>query len=204
VPRAALLVVDVQNDFCPGGALPVPEGDRVVPVLNRYIERFRAAGAPVLASRDWHPPETRHFVSGGGPWPPHCVRGTRGAAFHPDLALPEGAVIVTKGTDPADDGYSAFEGTDPDGRPLGGVLDARGVDRLYIGGLATDYCVRATALDGLRAGLDVVLLLDAVRGIDAEPGDVARAIDGLVRAGARTGTLETVAAELGGEGPDGA
>jgi nicotinamidase/pyrazinamidase len=197
--RDALLVVDVQNDFCPGGALPVPDGDRVVPVLNAYIERFTAAGYPVFASRDWHPPQTKHFREWGGPWPPHCVQETEGAAFHRALRLPADAVVVTKGTDPEDDGYSAFEGKDEAGTRLGEVLRERGVTRLFVGGLATDYCVGASARDALRAGFEVVLLLDAMRGIDVEPGDVARALDGLLRAGARTATLETVS----GGGPAG-
>lgn len=192
----ALLLVDVQNDFCPGGALPVPEGDRVVPVLNEYVERFERAGDPVFASRDWHPKITSHFKEQGGPWPPHCVAETRGAAFHPQLKLPADASVITKGTDPTDDGYSAFEAADQDGRGLRDVLRSSGVSRLYVGGLATEYCVRASVLDGLRQGLDVVVLLDAVRGIDVQPGDVARALDEMIRAGARTATLQTIDQEL--------
>lgn len=188
----ALLVVDVQNDFCPGGALPVPDGDAVVPILNRYLERFRRAGLPVYASRDWHPTETRHFRESGGPWPPHCVQNTPGAGFHPDLDLPPDVIVATKGTDPGDHGYSAFEATDPQGQPLPDSLRAHGVSQLFVGGLATDYCVRATVLDGLRNGLDVVLLLDAIKGIDVTPGDVARSLDEMIRGGARTATLETV------------
>lgn len=196
--QSALLVVDVQNDFCPGGALAVPDGDAVVPVLNDYIARFSSRGLPVLASRDWHPPETSHFKPGGGPWPPHCVQDTPGAAFHPDLALPASAAVVTKGTSPTDDGYSAFEATDEEGRPVGDRLRDSGVRTLYVGGLATEYCVRASVLDALRQGLDAVLLLDAVRGIDVKQGDVARAIDEMIRAGARTATLATIDQELGG------
>lgn len=192
----ALLVVDVQNDFCPGGALAVPEGDRVVPVLNRYVARFTEAGLPVFASRDWHPAETRHFEAGGGPWPPHCVAGTPGAAFHPALALPPDATIVSKGTDPTDDGYSAFEAESEAGVPLPEALRREGVRRLFVGGLATDYCVRASVLDAAEAGLRPVLLLDAIRGIDVEPGDQARALDAMIRAGARTATLETIDDEL--------
>ncbi len=193
---AALLIVDVQNDFCPGGALAVPEGDRVVEVLNRYIERFAGRGLDIFASRDWHPAETRHFEAGGGPWPPHCVAGTPGAAFHPRLELPESATVVSKGTAPEDDGYSAFEGVTPAGRGLAESLDELGVRRLFVGGLATDYCVRATVLDAARRGLRPVLLLDAIRGIDVEPGDQARALDEMLRAGAATATLETVDATL--------
>ena len=194
--KDALLLVDVQNDFCPGGALPVPDGDRVVPVLSQYAEHFSRRGAPVFASRDWHPPVTRHFQAAGGPWPPHCIAKSAGAAFHSELKLPETATVVTKGTDPEDDGYSAFEATDPAGRLLGDVVRSAGVVRLYVGGLATEYCVRASVLDGLKAGLDVVVLLDAVRGIDVQEGDVARALDEMLRAGARTATLATIDQEF--------
>ena len=192
----ALLIVDVQNDFCPGGALAVPEGDRVVPVMNEYIRQFRERGLPVYASRDWHPRETRHFEAGGGPWPPHCVAGTEGAAFHPELSLPRDAVVVSKGTDPTDDGYSAFEAETPDGRSLEEELRARGVRRLFIGGLATDYCVRATVLDAARHGFRPVLLEDAVRGIGVEPGDVERSLAEMTGAGATTARLENVAEAL--------
>lgn len=179
---AALLIVDVQNDFCPGGALAVPDGDRVIPVLNRAIERFSDAGRPVFASRDWHPPDTKHFKDRGGPWPPHCVAGTGGAAFHPDLRLPPGATIVSKGQDRNDDGYSAFEATTEDGRTLADHLRARGVTDLYVGGLTTDYCVRATALDARAAGFRVTVLADGVAGIDED--DSHRALDEIQAAGA--------------------
>jgi nicotinamidase/pyrazinamidase len=192
----ALLLVDVQNDFCPGGALPVPEGDRVVPVLNEYVDRFERVGDPVFASRDWHPKVSRHFKEQGGPWPPHCVANTQGAAFHPQLKLPSDVALITKGTDPTDDGYSAFEAADQQGRGLKDVLKSSGVSTLYVGGLATEYCVRASVLDGLKQGLDVVVLLDAVRGIDVKQGDVARALDEMIRAGARTATLATIDQEL--------
>lgn len=187
--RDGLLVVDVQNDFCEGGALPVPDGDAVVPVLNRYIRRFVDAGRPVYASRDWHPPETKHFTAQGGPWPPHCVRGTDGARFHPDLELPADAVVISAGTGPRDDGYSAFEGDDPNGLAFEASLRERGVHRLFVGGLATDYCVRASVLDARARGLEVVLLTDAVRGIDVNPGDVDRALAEMRAAGARPATL---------------
>src|SRR5688572_18788952 len=185
----ALLIVDVQNDFCPGGSLAVGQGDAVVPVLNAYMERL---GLPVYASRDWHPVRTSHFREFGGIWPPHCVQNTRGAAFHPDLKLPADATIVTKGTTATDDGYSAFEGVDERGRPLAGVLRSRGIRRLYLGGLTTDYCVRTSALDALGEGFEVVLLVDAIRGINLTPGDVDRAIEQVRNAGAATATLETV------------
>lgn len=174
----------------------MPDGDQVVPVLNEYVQKFTRAGRPVFASRDWHPPQTSHFKDRGGPWPPHCVQATEGAAFHPGLNLPATAAVVTKGTDPTDDGYSAFEAAAEDHRPLGRMLDEAGIEKLYVGGLATEYCVRASVLDGLKQGLDVVVLLDAVRGIDVKPGDVARALDEMIRAGARTATLATIEQEV--------
>jgi len=196
MPEKALLIVDVQNDFCPGGALAVPDGDRVVPVLNDYAQRFANDGHRVFASRDWHPQVTRHFKEQGGPWPSHCVAGSHGAAFHPQLKLPPDASVLTKGTDPEDDGYSAFEAADAKGQNLSDVLKKDDVASLYVGGLATEYCVRASVMDGLKNGLDVVVLLDAVRGIDVNDGDVARALDEMIRAGARTATLATIDQEL--------
>jgi nicotinamidase/pyrazinamidase len=179
---AALLLVDVQNDFCPGGALPVPEGDRVIPVLNRVAQQFAAAGRPVYASRDWHPADTKHFRAFGGPWPPHCIAESRGAAFHPDLRLPTNTVVISKGQDRNDDGYSAFEGSTKDGRTLAEDLRAHGVSTLYVGGLATDYCVRASVLDARKAGIPVVVLTDGIAGIG--PDDVKRALEEMRQAGA--------------------
>jgi len=183
--RDALIVVDVQNDFCPGGALGVPDGHRIVPVLNRYAERFAALGAPVFASRDWHPAETTHFRAFGGVWPHHCVEDTPGAAFHPELRLPEGAQVVSKGMDPREDAYSCFQAETSDGVPFAAVLGEHGVSRLFIGGLATDYCVKATVVDGTRAGFEVIVLEDAVAAVDLAPGDGVRALDEMRAAGAR-------------------
>lgn len=184
-PDSALLLVDVQNDFCPGGALPVAEGDHVVPVLNAWTRAFIAAGRPVFASRDWHPANSVHFVTGGGPWPPHCIQGTPGADFHPGLELPPEVAVLSKGMNPAESGgYSAFEATDAEGRTLAERLRQAGVRRLYVGGLATDYCVRASVLDALRAGLTVTVIGDGVRGVDVTPGDSARALDEMKAAGA--------------------
>jgi len=178
-PGDALLIVDVQNDFLPGGSLAVPEGDRVVPVLNRYIRDFTAAGLPVYATRDWHPEGHCSFAAQGGPWPPHCRAGTRGAAFAPGLKLPEGAVVISKADTVEKDAYSGFQGTD-----LAERLQAAGVRRLFVGGLATDYCVLNTVRDALAAGFGVVLLEDAIRAVDVKPGDGARAEAEMVRAGA--------------------
>jgi nicotinamidase/pyrazinamidase len=188
----ALVVVDVQNDFCPGGALAVPDGDHVVPVLNRYAERFAAQGAAVFASRDWHPPRTKHFAAYGGIWPPHCVQGTTGAALHPALVLPALTQVVSKGMDPEEDAYSCFQARAEQGADFASLLAAREIQRLFVGGLATDYCVKATALDALRAGLVVVVLHDAVRAVEVKPGDGARALAELAAAGAASARLDEV------------
>ncbi|MBI5491321.1 MAG: nicotinamidase [Deltaproteobacteria bacterium] len=190
--KSALIVVDVQNDFCEGGALPVKGGRGTVPVLNRYIDLFKAAGLPVYFTRDWHPQRTVHFKEYGGSWPPHCVQGTKGAEFHPELKVPPDAAVITKGEDPEKDSYSGFDGKDPDGRELARVLRDEGVDHIYVGGLATDYCVRQTALDGLKAGLRVTVLLDAIKGVDVKEGDSGQAIDEMIEKGAGTTTVDEV------------
>ena len=180
----ALLIVDVQNDFCPGGALAVTDGDQVVPVLNRLAARAGALGLPVYASRDWHPADSTHFADNGGPWPAHCVVGSPGARLHPDLALPSGAMIVTKGTGRNEHGYSAFEGRVAGRGTLLDDLRARGVDHLIVGGLATDFCVRASVLDALRQGLAVTVVEDGVRAVDLDEGAGTRALEEMREAGA--------------------
>jgi nicotinamidase/pyrazinamidase len=182
---AALLVVDVQKDFCAGGTLAVPGGDRVVPVLNRRVGAFDRRGALVLASRDWHPAETAHFRDGGGTWPPHCVAASDGAAFHDDLELPDGTVVVSKGIGPTEDGYSAFEGRTGAGLALLDALHQRQITRLYVGGLATDYCVKHSVLDALGHGFEVTVLIDAIAAVDLRPGDGAAALEAMAAAGAR-------------------
>lgn len=189
--KDALVIIDVQNDFCPDGALPVARGDEVVPVVNRYIERFRRAALPIFATRDWHPQKTSHFKLYGGLWPTHCVQGTRGAEFHPDLNLPDDAVILSAGMESDEDGYSGFQGRTAEGVKLADLLRRHGIERIFVGGLATDYCVKHTVLDGLKEGFKVVLLEDSVRGVDLEPGDSEKAIAEMVGAGAEKRT-ETV------------
>ncbi len=181
--KPALLVVDVQNDFCPGGSLAVPDGDRIIPPVNRTIELFVRRGLPVLATRDWHPAVTRHFKEYGGAWPPHCVQGTKGARFHPKLELPKEALVLSKGMDPEQDSYSGFQALSPEGRDLESVIRDRGIDEIFLCGLATDYCVRATALDATRRGIRVRVLEDAIRGVDVKPGDSAAAIQEMRAAG---------------------
>jgi nicotinamidase/pyrazinamidase len=189
---AALLIIDLQNDFCPGGALPVPAGDRVVAPLNRAAELFAAAKLPVLASRDWHPAITGHFLAYGGNWPSHCVQGSSGAAFHPQLQLPPDCLLISKGFDAGTDGYSAFDGRLDDGRSLAQLLATLEVTHLYVGGLATDYCVKETVLAALHNGLKVTVLEDAIAGVELHPGDSLRAIEAMQAAGARFSPLSAV------------
>ncbi len=179
----ALIVVDVQRDFCPGGALPVPEGDRVVPVINRLL------GLPWVrvATRDWHPPDHCSFRPHGGTWPPHCVAGTPGAELHPELRRDLVQQLVSMGTDRGVEAYSGFQGTG-----LARLLRQAGIQRVFVCGLATDYCVRATALDARREGFEVVVLTDAVRGVEVQPGDCARALAEMHAAGVRQGTSDEV------------
>lgn len=188
--KKALIVVDVQNDFCPGGTLPVKEGDKTVPALNMYMDFFSSAGLPVYATRDWHPSVTRHFAEYGGVWPAHCVQGTKGAEFHPALKLPEETVIITKGERPEEDSYSGFDGRGPSGKGLKDSLKDASVDHIYIGGLATDYCVKQTVIDGLKEGFDVTVLTDAVKGVDVKAGDSERALDEMKALGADTVTID--------------
>ena len=183
----ALLIVDVQNDFCPGGALGVKDGDRVVPVLNRYIEKFARAGMPIFLSRDWHPLRTSHFNTAGGIWPPHCVQGSDGAEFHPDLKISNDAVVLSKGMAADEDSYSAFAAVDSRGVALKDLLRQSGIQRIYVGGLATDYCVKETVLEGLMHGFQVVLLRDAICGVNLRPEDSAQAIEAMVKAGVTVG-----------------
>lgn len=175
----ALVVVDVQNDFLPGGSLAVSGSDAVLAPLNAWIARFVDGGLPVFATRDWHPAEHCSFLAQGGPWPPHCVAGTPGARFAAALALPPGASMVSKATTRDRDAYSGFAGT-----TLHAELEALGIRRLWVGGLATDYCVLTTVVDALRLGYRVVLLVDCIRAVDATPGDGERAIAAMVAAGA--------------------
>ena len=184
----ALLVVDVQNDFLPGGSLAVPDGDAVVPVLNRYMALFAEKQLPVFASRDWHPADHCSFHAQGGPWPPHCVAGSNGAAFAPNLELPPDAVVISKADTQERDSYSAFGDTG-----LVARLAAARIKRLFVGGLATDYCVLNTVLDALELGYAVVLLTDAVRAVDVAPGDGAKALAQMQGRGARVATSRELA-----------
>lgn len=183
-PNSALVIVDVQNDFCPGGSLAVAGGDEVVPVLNQYAEAFATAGRLVVAGRDYHPAVTTHFSRYGGDWPAHCVQETAGADYHPDLKLPAGTIHVQKGMGNDEDAYSELQARDDAGTLLPDLLREHGIRKLYVGGLATDYCVKATVLDGLKAGFEVVLLADACRGVNIKPLDAKRAVQEMEAAGA--------------------
>lgn len=174
-------------DFYPGGALPVPHSDVVIPILNRYVAIFEQAKAPIYVTRDWHPPTHISFQPQGGPWPPHCVQETEGAKFHPDLRLPRNAKIISKATTPNDETYSGFQGT-----VLEEELRKYSVRTVFVGGLATDYCVKDTVLDALKAGFDAVLLIDAVRGVDVHPGDSEGAIREMVIQGASVTALANI------------
>jgi len=194
-PHAALLVTDMQVDFCPGGSLAVAQGDAIIPVINHYIELFQQKGLPVYATRDWHPAETSHFSQFGGKWPPHCVQGTPGAEFHPALQLPEDVIIVSKGTDPHRDDYSPFQVIVADGHTFADHLKAAGTTHLYFCGIATDFCIKWAALDALRAGFEVTVLRDAVKGIDLIAGDSERALEEIRQAGGELVDLDTIEKE---------
>lgn len=177
--KQALLVVDVQNDFCAGGTLAVPHGEEVIPPLNKLIDEFLERGDPVYMSRDWHPPLTKHFVAYGGTWPEHCVQNTKGAEFHPDLRNDSRIKVISKGVGDAD-GYSAFEETD-----LAAELRKEEVEELVVGGLATDYCVRNTVLDAVKHGFKVKAVENAMRPVELQPGDGEKAIEEMRAAGAQ-------------------
>ena len=190
-PGDALLVVDVQNDFLPGGALGIAGGDSVLAPLNRLLRAWRALGLPVYLTRDWHPAGHCSFAERGGPWPVHCVAGTAGAEFSPRLERVPGDVVISKATRPDRDAYSALDGTG-----LADEIRRTGVRRIFVGGLATDYCVRATGLDARTAGLEVVVLRDAVCAVNVNPGDGAAAMSELAAAGADLLTTGEVLASM--------
>jgi nicotinamidase/pyrazinamidase len=181
----SLLIVDYQKDFCVGGALPVEGGDAIAATLNDYVELFRSAGAPIYATRDWHPPKHVSFKDQGGMWPSHCVQDAEGAEFHDALSLPEGVRVISKGTDPLREAYSGFDGTE-----LDDDMKKEGVRRVFVGGLATEYCVKSTVLDALRIGFETVLLTDAIRAVNLEPDDGERAIQEMIGRGAEEASLK--------------
>ena len=177
--KKALIVVDVQYDFCPGGSLAVAHGDEVVAPLNKLAKEFLDRGEPVFKTRDWHPAKTKHFADYGGIWPVHCVQNTPGAEFHADLSDDPRITIISKGIDESADGYSGFDGTG-----LALILRAEEVEEVWVGGLATDYCVKQTVLDALRQGCEVKALADAMRAVNVSPNDGEKAIEEMRHAGA--------------------
>jgi nicotinamidase/pyrazinamidase len=183
--KKALLIVDIQNDFCPGGALGIPEGDKIIPNINKYLKVFAKKKLPILATRDWHPVRTRHFKDFGGIWPAHCIQNTRGAAFHPALKLPAQVIMLYKGMDPQQDSYSAFHAEDASGTSLLKILKMLGIREIYIAGLATDYCIKYSTLDALKNGFKVKVLSDAVKGVDLKPQDSEKSLKEIVKKGAK-------------------
>lgn len=177
-PKRALIVVDVQNDFCPGGTLAVPHGDEVVEPLNKQIDKFLERGEPVYKSRDWHPTTTKHFKAYGGVWPVHCVQNTAGAEFHPALRDDPRITVISKGLGDTNC-YSAFDETD-----LAARLHQQNIEEVVVGGLATDYCVKSTVLDALKNGFKVKALKNAMRAVELQPGDGELAIEEMRDAGA--------------------
>lgn len=187
-PGDALIIVDVQNDLLPGGALAVPGGQEVIPPLQRYLLLFIERGLPVFLTQNWHPPDHCSFHTQGGPWPQHCIAHTPGAQFPDSLQLPPTAVVISKGTDPTREAYSGFQGT-----ALHDRLQAARIVRLFIGGLATDYCVLETVRDARTLGYEVCLLVDAIRPVNVLPDDGRRAEEAMVLAGAIPLCLERLA-----------
>jgi len=178
--KDALLVVDVQVDFLPGGALAVPEGDKVIPSVNQYIHVFSEAGLPVYFTRDWHSHDHLSFKVNGGLWPSHCVADTAGALFPKELYLPpDNKYIISKGVKREFDAYSGFQDT-----PLLALLQERGIRRVFVGGLATEYCVKNTVEGALNLGFTTIVLEDAIRGIELTPGDCGKVLEGLLASGA--------------------
>lgn len=175
----ALIIVDVQNDFCPGGALAVNQGDKVVEPINELSRQFEADGYPVVFTRDWHPANHISFKPNGGIWPPHCVAGTTGAQFHPDLYFPPVSILVSKATEPEQEAYSGFQGTG-----LASWLREMGVEELWITGLATDYCVKNTVLDAIKLGFKVKVVKRAIRAVNVSPNDGEQAINEMILNGA--------------------
>lgn len=189
--KMALIAVDVQNDFCPGGALPVPEGDKVVGPINTLIRSFESRGLPVCFTRDWHPPDHCSFKQFGGTWPVHCVAETEGAAFHKDLYLLETAVVISKATQKNTEAYSGFDGTG-----LAALLREKKVEHGVVVGLATDYCVKATVLDALEAGFAVTVIREGVRAVNVNPDDGEKALAEMEEKGARLRNLHDFLEEL--------
>lgn len=185
----ALMIIDMQNDFLEGGSLEVPGSNALIPVFNCYIVRFQQSRLPVIATRDWHPPDHCSFVQQGGPWPPHCIAGSAGAAFHADLALPADTHVISKAITREADAYSAFSGTG-----LQSLLQSLHIQRIFVGGVATEYCVHETVKDALQLGYSVTVLQDATQAINRKPHDGIKAIDDMIVHGATLTQFQELAA----------
>jgi nicotinamidase/pyrazinamidase len=177
--KRALIVVDIQKDFCPGGALPVTGGDKIIPAVNELVRAFEKEGLPIFFTRDWHPRNHVSFRANGGPWPSHCVQDTPGASFHPSLAVPADARVIDKGTLQGEDAYSGFQGTD-----LAHELHNLHVKEIYVAGLATDYCIKNTVLDGVAKGFETYVIADCVKGVNLKRTDSANALRAMLSRGA--------------------
>jgi nicotinamidase/pyrazinamidase len=189
----ALIVVDLQNDFCPGGALAVKDGDKIIPTINKLMNFFLTKSLPVFLTRDWHPPDHCSFIQQGGKWPPHCVKHTWGAMFHPNLEVPKNALIISKATKRDKEAYSGFEGTN-----LLPKLRSFGVQKVVVTGLATDYCVKNTVLDALKLGLEVLLPKDCTKGVNLRPRDSTEALNEMKQCGAVIGSSRMVFTKIKG------
>ena len=187
--EAALLIVDLQNDFCPGGALPVPDGDKIVPIINDLISIAVGRNMPILASKCWHPSDTTHFNTHGGPWPPHCIKTTKGAELHPDLKIPKNPILIYKCTKPNEDAYSAFDGKDRTGKTLLEILQNTKTEILWICGFATDYCVKATALDAKKYGFNIWVFKNACAAVNINPSDGKKSIEEMEQVGIKVLSL---------------
>lgn len=187
--KKALLIVDVQNDFCAGGTLAVPQANTIIPVLNKYIHKFHKAELPIFAVRDWHPIKTSHFKEFGGEWPIHCVKDTKGAQFHPDLELPQDTYFLYKGMEPDNNSFSAFHSKDTHNIRLHAILTLLKISELYVGGLATDYCVKFSVLDAVKFNYRVNLLSDAIKGVNIQPQDSEKAINEMINFGVKSITF---------------
>jgi len=187
-PFDAIIVVDMQNDFMPDGILPVPDADKIIPTVNSYIKLFEEKALPVFFTRDWHPKNHISFQGYGGIWPPHCVKDTKGAKFHKDLYFPaDNKFIISKGTSDDFDAYSGFQGT-----ILDKLLKERGIKRIFVCGVATDYCVKNTVLGGLNLGYQVFVLEDAIKGVNIKPNDSKKAVNTMLENGAILITKEDI------------
>ncbi|MDR3238008.1 MAG: isochorismatase family protein [Spirochaetia bacterium] len=179
--KQALIAVDIQNDFCPGGSLAVADGDKIIAPANRLIKLFEQKGYPVFFTRDWHPADHSSFNENGGAWPPHCVAGTQGALFHKDLIVPERSFVISKAVEKNSEAYSGFQGTD-----LSVRLRSLGINDLVVIGLATDYCVKSTVMDAIQEGFAVTVISDAVGAVNVQPDDGEKAMLEMQKAGAKT------------------